>query len=81
MKPTDCNSVAPPGSLERVVGTPGEVICCDVCGEVIGKNLTGYAWRTHRAICGLCLDDLLNEIGKYFPRIERPNDKLSEPRN
>lgn len=62
----------------RVVGTQGEIICCDVCGERIGKNLTGYAWRTHRAICGLCLDDAVNAIGKYFPKLERPNDKVSD---
>jgi hypothetical protein len=57
-------------SLPRLLVAPGEIICCDVCGERVGTNLTGYVWRTERAICGLCLDDLLNQIGKYFPKLD-----------
>jgi hypothetical protein len=40
----------------------GSAICCQKCGERI-RN-TPYRWGSYEWLCGLCLDDLLNEDKK-----------------
>ena len=48
-------------------------ICCEKCGERIRS--TPYRWGSFQWLCGLCLDDLLNEDARASA--QSPNSEVS----